>query len=86
MSLAIWGPWTLVSESHLRNLKHMSLAEEVYGRRIKGCGLGNNSTRVAQARSGLWTSESQHGVVLYPVQRAALRYEKKVEIASQQLG
>lgn len=82
MSSAIWGPRTLVSESQLRNLKHMSLAEEVYGRRIKGCGLGDNSPprilgrkgcmRVAQVRSGLWTSESQHGVVSYPVQKGYL--------------
>lgn len=79
MSSAIWGlrHWF---ESHLRNIKYKSLAEEAYDSRIKGCGLGSNSPprtlggkgclSVAQARDGLWTSESQ-----YESKRAALRYE-----------
>lgn len=41
------APQTLVFESHLRSLKHMSLAEEEYSSRIKWCGLESNSlTRI----------------------------------------
>lgn len=46
------GAQMLVSESHLRNLKCVSLAEEVYSSRIKECGLGSDGLPTIVERKG----------------------------------
>lgn len=50
------GAQALVSESHLRSLKHMSLAEEMLRSRIKGCPEFLQGGKVHECFSGhMWT-------------------------------